>query len=53
VAGLAAYLIALEGLRTPAAVTARIKALAGTTGASVSRAGTGSTTLIANNGDGL
>ena len=52
-AGLAAYLIALEGLTTPAAVTARIKQLAGTTGRAVAGASRGTTTLIAYNGDGF
>lgn len=50
VAGLAAYLIALEGLATPAAVQARIKAL-GTPGL-VTSPGTGSPNLIAYNGNG-
>ncbi|KAF7879206.1 hypothetical protein EAF04_000404 [Stromatinia cepivora] len=50
VAGLAAYLIALEGLSTPAAVAARIKALA--TSGSITNAGSGSPNLIAYNGDG-
>ncbi|RDW84276.1 hypothetical protein BP6252_01866 [Coleophoma cylindrospora] len=53
VAGLAAYLMALNtNLTTPAAVTNKIISLANTTGATVLKAGTGSPTLIANNGDG-
>ncbi|RDW60288.1 hypothetical protein BP5796_11894 [Coleophoma crateriformis] len=53
VAGLAAYLMALNtSLTTPAAVTNRIISLANKTGAAVLKAGTGSPTLIANNGDG-
>ena len=52
VAGLAAYLMSLESLTTPAAVTARILQLAGTTGANVTGVKTGTTTLIAYNGDG-
>lgn len=50
VAGLAAYLIALEGLSTPAAVAARIKALA--TSGAITGAGIGSPNLIAYNGNG-
>ncbi|KAI0457402.1 subtilase [Xylaria acuta] len=50
VAGLALYLIALEGLSTPAAVTARIKAL-GTSGRISSLPG-GTVNLIAYNGNG-
>jgi len=53
VAGLAAYLMALEGLNSTVSVTARIKQLAGTTGRTVSGAATGTTTLIAYNGDGF
>jgi oryzin len=49
VAGLAAYLIGLEGLASPAAVTARIKALA-TTGRVTDLKG--SPNLIAYNGNG-
>ena len=49
VAGLAAYLIALEGLTTPAAVQARIKALA-TSGKVIDPKG--SSNLIAYNGNG-
>jgi len=51
VAGLAAYLIALEGLSTPASVVARIKALA--VSGAVSSPGTGSPNLLANNGNGV
>ncbi|KAF8848994.1 putative subtilisin-like protease, partial [Acephala macrosclerotiorum] len=51
VAGLAAYLMSLESLSNPAAVTARILQLAGTTGANVTGVRTGTTTLIAYNGD--
>lgn len=50
VAGLAAYLIALEGLSSPAAVQSRIKAL-GTPGKVISP-GSGSPNLIAYNGNG-
>ncbi|RDW82751.1 subtilisin-like serine protease PR1A-like protein [Coleophoma cylindrospora] len=50
VAGLAAYLIALEGLSTPAAVVARITALA--TSGVITSAGSGSPNLIAYNGNG-
>lgn len=50
VAGLAAYLIALEGLTTPASVQSRIKAL-GTTGKVISP-GSGSPNLISYNGNG-
>ncbi|KAI1167115.1 subtilase [Nemania serpens] len=50
VAGLALYLIALEGLSTPAAVTARIKAL-GTAGKIKSNP-SGTVNLIAYNGNG-
>lgn len=53
VAGLAAYLITLEGLNTPAAVTARIKSLASGTGARASGVQSGTTTIIAYNGDGF
>ncbi|PBP16322.1 cuticle-degrading serine protease [Diplocarpon rosae] len=49
IAGLAAYLIGLEGLSTPAAVQTRIKAL-GVPG--VTSAGSGSPDLIAYNGNG-
>lgn len=50
VAGLAAYLIALEGLTSPAAVTSRIKAL-GTSGV-LTGIGSGSPNLLAYNGSG-
>ncbi|KAI3322667.1 subtilisin-like protein [Xylariaceae sp. AK1471] len=50
VAGLALYLIALEGLSTPAAVTARIKALA-TTG-KITSVPSGTTNAITYNGNG-
>jgi len=50
VAGLAAYLIILEGISTPAAVQARIKALA--TPNKVISPGSGSPNLIAYNGNG-
>lgn len=50
VAGLALYLIALEGLSTPAAVTARIKAL-GTSGG-ISSLPRSTVNLIAYNGNG-
>ena len=50
VAGLAAYLIALEGLSTPAAVASRIKALALT--GKVTSPGTSSPNLLAYNGNG-
>jgi len=50
VAGLALYLIALEGLSTPAAVTARIKALA--TSGKISSVPSGTVNLVAYNGNG-
>ncbi|KAJ8128069.1 hypothetical protein O1611_g5566 [Lasiodiplodia mahajangana] len=50
VAGLALYLIALEGLSTPAAVTARIKALG--TSSKISSLPSGTVNLIAYNGNG-
>ncbi|KAK9416367.1 putative Peptidase S8/S53 domain-containing protein [Seiridium unicorne] len=50
VTGLALYLIALEGLSTPAAVIARIKALA--TSGEITDIGSGSPNLIAYNGNG-
>ncbi|KAK7912125.1 putative alkaline protease (oryzin) [Apiospora marii] len=50
VAGIAAYLMAKEGLRTPAAVRARLIQLASTTGASVKENAANTTSLIANNG---
>jgi subtilisin family serine protease len=52
VAGLAAYLIGLENLTTPAAVNARVVQLAGATGKGITGAPSGTTTLIAYNGDG-
>ncbi|TVY82752.1 Subtilisin-like protease [Lachnellula suecica] len=52
VAGLAGYLMSLEGLTTVTAVTSRMQALANATGAAVTNAGTGSPTLIAYNGSG-
>ena len=54
VAGLAAYLMSLEGLTDPAAVSTRMKELATASGAVVTNPGRGTTNaLIANNGDGL
>jgi len=53
IAGVAAYLMALEGLNTVASITARIKQLARTTGSAVAGVGTGTTTLIVYNGDGF
>ncbi|KAK3690144.1 serine protease [Podospora appendiculata] len=50
VAGLAAYLMALEKITDPAAVVNRIKELATATGAKVSNNVAGTTSLIANNG---
>ncbi|KAJ8114049.1 hypothetical protein ONZ43_g5000 [Nemania bipapillata] len=50
VAGLALYLMALEGLSTPAAVTARIKAL-GTSG-KITSLPSGTVNLVAYNGNG-
>ncbi|KAK6209117.1 hypothetical protein LQW54_006571 [Pestalotiopsis sp. IQ-011] len=50
VTGLALYLIALEGLSTPAAVIARIKELA--TSGEITDIGTGSPNLITYNGNG-
>lgn len=50
VTGLALYLIALEGLSTPAAVIARIKELA--TSGEITDIGTGSPNLIIYNGNG-
>ncbi len=44
--------MSLNGLTTPADVTAKMLQLAGATGAAVTGAGTGTTTLIANNGSG-
>ncbi|KAF2971016.1 hypothetical protein GQX73_g2560 [Xylaria multiplex] len=51
VAGLAAYLMALEGLTDPTAVSDRMKELAAATGASVRRNVRGTTSAIANNGN--
>jgi subtilisin family serine protease len=51
VAGLAAYLMSLEGLTNVTAVTNRIKALATASGASVKSNVRGTTNLIANNGN--
>ncbi|KAH7360896.1 putative subtilisin-like protease [Rhexocercosporidium sp. MPI-PUGE-AT-0058] len=53
VAGLAAYLMSLEKITDPAAVVARMKALAQSTGASVTGANSQTTKLIANNGNGF
>ncbi len=50
VAGLAAYLMALEDITGVQAVANRIKQLAGQTGAAVKGGPRGTTTLIANNG---
>jgi subtilisin family serine protease len=53
VAGLAAYLMALENITDPAAVSARMQELAKATGAVVTDPGKGTTNaLIANNGAG-
>ncbi|KAK4187455.1 peptidase S8/S53 domain-containing protein [Podospora australis] len=51
VAGLAAYLMALEGITGVQAVSDRIKQLAAATGARVSNNVRGTTNLIANNGN--
>lgn len=51
IAGLAAYLMSLEGLNTVSGVTDRIKALANSTGAAVVKNTKGTTNLIANNGN--
>ncbi|KAI0445863.1 subtilase [Xylaria telfairii] len=51
VAGLAAYLMSLEGLNSATAVSDRMKELAGATGASVKRNVRGTTSAIANNGN--
>jgi oryzin len=53
VAGMAAYLISLEGLTTPAAVQARVKALAIEGGGVVTGAPANNTAGIAYNGSGL
>ncbi|KAK8030093.1 alkaline protease (oryzin) [Apiospora rasikravindrae] len=50
VAGIAAYLMAKEGLKTPAAVRARLIQLASATGALVKQNVGSTTNLIANNG---
>ncbi|KAI0389467.1 subtilisin-like protein [Xylariaceae sp. FL0594] len=50
VAGLALYLMALEGLTTPSAVTARIKALA--TSGKITSVPSGTVNLVAYNGNG-
>ncbi|KAK9420402.1 putative Peptidase S8/S53 domain-containing protein [Seiridium unicorne] len=51
IAGLAAYLMSLESITNVTAVSDRIKALAGETGASVTGNTQGTTNLIANNGN--
>ncbi|KAI1492706.1 subtilase [Biscogniauxia mediterranea] len=51
IAGLAAYLMALEGLSDPTAVSDRIKELGAATGASVLRNARNTTNVIANNGN--
>ncbi|KAI0550517.1 subtilase [Xylaria curta] len=51
VAGLAAYLMSLEGLNSAEAVSDRMKELAGATGASVKQNVRGTTSAIANNGN--
>lgn len=51
VAGLAAYLMALEGLTNVDAVVRRMQQLAGATGARVKNNVRGTTSLIANNGN--
>ncbi|KAH8663433.1 putative subtilisin-like protease [Tricladium varicosporioides] len=53
IAGLAAYLMALNSITAPADVVAKMKSLAAGTGAVVSKPGTGSPTIIAYNGSGL
>jgi len=53
VAGLAAYLMALEGVTGITEVSDRIKELAAATGARIPNQLTGTTDLIANNGNGL
>ncbi|KAM0276190.1 hypothetical protein ACHAQH_006997 [Verticillium albo-atrum] len=50
VAGLAAYMMALENINTPAAVASRLTALATASGAEVQGNAPGTTNLIANNG---
>ncbi|KAI1077605.1 subtilisin-like protein [Whalleya microplaca] len=51
IAGLAAYLMSLEGLTDATAVSDRIKALGGATGANVAQSTRGTTRVIANNGN--
>ncbi|KAI0466171.1 subtilase [Xylaria cf. heliscus] len=51
VAGLAAYLMSLEGLTSATDVSDRMKELAGATGASVKKNVRGTTSAIANNGN--
>jgi len=53
VAGLAAYLMALENITTAADMTTRMRELAGTTGAAVRGQTRGTTTLISYNGNGF
>lgn len=57
VAGLAAYLMSLDGNLTtsdaPSLVSAKLKSLAASTGAAVTGANSNTTTLIAYNGDGF
>ncbi|KAI3324869.1 protease [Xylariaceae sp. AK1471] len=51
VAGLAAYLMGLEGLTSATDVSDRMKTLAGATGAAVKQNAAGTTSAIANNGN--
>ncbi|KAI1772589.1 subtilisin-like protein [Hypoxylon cercidicola] len=51
IAGLAAYLMSLEGITDPTAVSNRIKELGAATGAAVRRNAKGTTDVIANNGN--
>lgn len=51
VCGLAAYIMALEGITDVTAVSNRLKELARSTGATVQRNQPGTTNLIANNGN--
>ncbi|KAL7620620.1 hypothetical protein AAE478_009615 [Parahypoxylon ruwenzoriense] len=51
IAGLAAYLMALEGITDATAVSDRIKELGAATGATVRRNARGTTNVIANNGN--
>lgn len=53
VAGIAAYLMALEGLTSASDIAARMKQIASGTGASVKGVSAGTSTLIANNGNGF